>query len=120
MEVPQVKKVSVVGDIAGFSGGPARPQVEFLRTSGRKLLRWSVWRANTVLPLLTRSMRAQVVARLLLAADATLRDLVEERLVADAELLGRAASIPMHLTEGIFDDRPFGFERGRLRDVSES
>src|SRR4051812_15021268 len=55
----------------------------------------------------------------LLTRDATLFDFVEQGLVADAELLGRAAAVPVHGVQRLFDQRTLGLDRRRLRDVGE-
>src|SRR5216110_2257677 len=48
----------------------------------------------------------------LVPADAALLDLVEQCLVAHAELLGGSPPVPMHVAERLFDDRALRFQRG--------
>src|SRR4051794_30703434 len=55
----------------------------------------------------------------LLTRDATLFDLVEQGFVADAQLLGGAAAVPVHRVEGFFDQRALGLDRRRFRHVGE-
>src|SRR5262249_20124933 len=56
----------------------------------------------------------------LLPADATLLDLVQQRLVTDAKLFGGAAAVPVDAVQGVFDDDALRLERCGLGDVGES
>src|SRR4051812_3735793 len=51
--------------------------------------------------------------------DAAFLNLVEQGLVAHAEMLGGLPSVPTHLLKHLFDRGAFGLERGRLGDVSK-
>ena len=51
--------------------------------------------------------------------DPAFLDLVQQRLVADTELSGGAAAVPLHLLQRVFDDRALGLERRGLRDVGQ-
>src|SRR5438128_1741510 len=67
----------------------------------------------------TTSFEAAKRTPLSFSADAAFFDLVQERLVADAELLGGATSVPVQLQQRLLDDRALRFDRGRLGDVGE-
>src|SRR5262245_28141922 len=62
---------------------------------------------------------AQPPASALRARDAALFDLVEQRLVADAENLRGLAAVPVHLPERLLDGGALRFHRRRLRDGRE-
>src|ERR1051326_7759860 len=69
---------------------------------GRKILRVCRWSYSAV--------RGEALA---FACDAALLDLVEERFVAHAELLGSTPAIPLHLPQRVLDDRALRFQRDR-------
>jgi hypothetical protein len=97
MGVPEVKKVSVVGEFGGF-----RWRTCGLRVGNLAAVRKESSQSGTGGGLDSRALH-EVAAAVdsclrLFTTDAALFDLVEEGLIADAELLGGAASIPMYLS----------------------
>src|SRR5438067_6410844 len=99
MQMPPRKKCRAIEENGWFR--------EWKRNSAQ------VSRAGPGSGLLTKS-------RELLPRDAAFFDFVEKSLIADAELLGRAAAVPSYLPQRILDHRPLSLHRGRLRDVGEA
>src|SRR5690242_11780886 len=97
MQVPARKFLGVIENLARFGRGKKGKRLQRVRTPKA--------RGSELLTLFPR--------------DATLLDLVEQGLVADAELLGRPAAIPVHLPQRVLDDAALGLERRGLRHVGE-
>ena len=98
MQVPEGKKVSVVGENRGFSERTRAQRQEISATRGRKVLRVERQRLFTAPTILTHQNIESRFGWILLSADAALFDFVEQGLVADAELLRSATAVPVHLT----------------------